>query len=92
MKIIKDSDASYKNIELKDSTVILGDGSALDSIAFTAFAIDFEERMENETGYEYILVVDEIFKLHNEKLPLTVASMAAHINTLVAKNQKKSLK
>ena len=89
LKRVKNSDPSYKGIKLSDSAVVLGDGGFLDSIAFTAFAVDFEERMERELEREYTLDVSEILALKTEKNRLTVSSMAAHVAVLAAKKQKK---
>ena len=55
LETVKDSDSVYGSLKLNGQTVILGRSSPFDSIAFTAFATDFEERIEDETGLACVL-------------------------------------
>lgn len=70
---VKESESVYRSLELNNETVLLGEGSALDSIAFTHFVVGFEERMEDETGNEYAFELDKVYDF---KSPLTVAQLA----------------
>ena len=88
LKNVKDSEAVYQNLELSDETIILGNQSPFDSIAFTAFATDFEEKMEDEIGEQYVLNLEEIFSLHGRKTKITVKELAKLVNKLVGSSKK----
>lgn len=84
LKNVKDSDPFYATLELNGQTVVLGAGGPFDSIAFAAFAVDFEEKMERETGEEYTLQLEEIFALQKGKANLTVDETAKHVAKLLS--------
>ncbi len=79
LKKVKEAEEIYKNLPLNDQTIVLGRGGAFDSIAFTAFATDFEEKMEDETGSEFILKMDELFSKSKGKSDFTVADLARFV-------------
>ena len=83
LETVKDSDSAYGSLKLNGQTVILGRSSPFDSIAFTAFATDFEERIEDETGLPYVLRVDEIYRLHGKGAGIRVADMAKYVTQLI---------
>lgn len=83
LKNVKDSDPSYRELELNDNTIVLGNGGSLDSIAFTVFATDLEEKIEDETGKEYVLKVDEILAFQEGKSAIVVGEMARVVSRLV---------
>ena len=85
---VKNSDSVYETLELNGKTVVLGVGGPFDSIAFTAFAVDLEEMIEEETGKEYMLQVEEIFALQNGKPDVTADEIAKHVTKLL--NEKYS--
>jgi hypothetical protein len=89
LKTIKESEATYRNLVLNDQTTILGINSPFDSIAFTAFATDLEEKLEDETGVEYALRVDEIFRLHGKKSAIRVQEMAKLISQHMTQTSRK---
>ena len=76
LKNVKESESVYKSLEINDGTLLLGEGSALDSIAFTHFVVGLEERMEDTTGQAYVFELD---KLYDFKSPLTAAQLADKI-------------
>ncbi len=83
LKSVKDSDPSYRELELNDRTIVLGNGGSFDSIAFTAFATDLEEKIEDETGKEYVLKVDEILASQEGKTAIIVGEMARVVTKLI---------
>ena len=77
---VKSSEDTYSDLDLNEKTVVLGRGGPFDSIAFTAFATDFEEKMEDETGSEFVLRVDEILSQSKGKSNLTVEDLAKFVS------------
>ena len=73
---VKESESVYQSLVLNDETILLGEGSWFDSIAFTHFVVGFEERMEDATGKEYTFEIDRFYEDH---LPLTVARLAEQV-------------
>ena len=88
LKSVKDLESTYKDLVLNESTIVLGNKSLFDSIAFTAFATDFEEKMEDELGEPYVLNLEEIFTLHGGKTTITVKDLAKLVNKLVESPKK----
>ncbi|MSR78325.1 MAG: hypothetical protein EXS63_08920 [Candidatus Omnitrophica bacterium] len=72
---VKESEPVYQSLALNEGTILLGEGSSLDSIAFTHFVVGFEERMENATGEEYEFQLDKFY----DQLPLTVDYLAGQV-------------
>ncbi len=89
LKTVKESEPAYRNLALNDQTPILGKTSALDSIAFTAFATDLEEKVEDETGNPYVLRVEEITRAHGKQTPIRVADLARAIAGQIQKPVRK---
>ena len=83
---VKNSDAAYKTLELNAKTVVLGAGGPFDSIAFTAFAVDLEEKIEKEIGREYTLDLEKMFSRQNGKADMTVEEIAKHVTGLIHEN------
>ena len=73
LKNVKESESVYKSLAVNDDTVLLGEGSFLDSIAFTHFVVGFEEKMEDATGQDYVFELD---RLYDFKSSLTAAHLA----------------
>ncbi|MDD5218857.1 MAG: hypothetical protein PHS88_12270 [Candidatus Omnitrophica bacterium] len=92
LRNVKSADATYADVVINDKTVVLGAGSAFDSIAFTAFATELEETIEDAAGVDYAVNVDEICALHKGKPALKVSEMAKIITQLVSRKGKKSKK
>lgn len=66
-------------ITVQEGTVILGSGSPLDSLAFVTFITDLEDRISNETGKEFYLVLTEIHEFNGENQCLTAGRLADYI-------------
>jgi hypothetical protein len=71
-------------LAIAPETVLLGSGSELDSMAFVTFFSDLEDRIQQRTGGEYYLVLNEIAPGESDGPELTVASLARHIERLTA--------
>lgn len=83
LEAVKDSDSTYQSLEFNAETVLLGRSSPFDSIAFTAFATDLEEKIEDKTGLPYVLRVDEIYRLHGKRTGIRVSEMAQYVTQLI---------
>jgi hypothetical protein len=79
LSAIKQSDEMYHTLELNDETIILGPTSAFDSVVFTAFAADLEEKIEQETGSAFELNVERIFENHVGEQTIQVKHLADSI-------------
>lgn len=66
-------------ITVQQDTVILGAGSPLDSLAFVTFITDLEDRISNEVGKEFYLVLAEIHEFNGENQCLTAGKLADYI-------------
>ncbi len=86
---VKEAESVYRNLVLSDATIVLGSGSPFDSIAFTAFATSLEEKIEDETGEEYVLKVDEIFTGQDAEKGLSVRTLASRIAKLLGQGARK---
>ena len=77
LKNVQANDATYAGIAVNDQTLVLGPGSPFDSIAFTAFATDLEEKIEDATGEPFVLKVDELFsRLKGRKMTAEAIALA----------------
>jgi len=57
LKKVKDADPACQDWVLNESTIVLGEGSAMDSIAFTFFVTECEETIETETHHRLPLIL-----------------------------------
>ncbi len=90
---VKEFDSSYKKMKIHDSTILLGDKSELESIAFTVFITQLEEKIEAEAGIDYSLDLSEILEGDSKaaKSPdLSLEMMARGISRHLAATPKKS--
>jgi len=85
LKSVKDSEDTYQNVDVNERTIVLGINSPFDSIAITAFITDLEENIEDATGSEYILKVDEILSQSKGKSNLTIADLARFVSEKVTR-------
>jgi len=77
---VRDADQTSKDWALNESTIVLGAGSPMDSIAFTFFVTEFEEKMENETQQQFTLNLEELYGNRDAaKIRLSVDELARHI-------------
>lgn len=87
LEMVKQFDASYKKLQINDRTILMGDKSELESIAFTVFVTQLEEKVEAETGTPYTLNLDEISKAE-AKSDLSLEVMAKAISKSLATASK----
>ena len=71
-------------IEVEPSTVLLGSGTALDSLGFVSVMSEIEDRLSTMTGREMMLLFDEIHAFNPDKSSLTAGTLAAFIDQLPA--------
>lgn len=69
-------------IAVSPDTVLLGSGSELDSMAFVTFVTDLEDRIQQRTGGDYYLVLNEIAQFNIDRPELTVDALARYIERL----------
>lgn len=71
------------DVNVTPGTVLLGEGSPLDSLSFVTLMSDIEERLSAQTGREVFLLFDEIHEFNPDKSSLTVATLAAFMDRLL---------
>jgi hypothetical protein len=69
-------------LAISDDTVLLGGGSELDSMGFVTFVSDLEDRIQQRTGQEHYLVLNEIAQFNIDRPELTVDALARYIERL----------
>ena len=89
LQLIGDSIAGLRRVGLIEEdltvtgdTVLLGSGSALDSIAFVTLVTDIEERLNRETGKELYLVLTDIHEFNTDSAHLSAALLARYMAKL----------
>lgn len=85
VKKVKESGLIKKDFQLNDDTVLLGMWGVMDSIAFVTFVTDLEESIEEETGREFVVRLQEIHDLNQGKTALIVKDMARLLAKLMEK-------
>lgn len=65
-----------------EQTIVLGNGSVLDSISFITFITDIEDKLQEVTGKELYLVLNEINNFNVDNPNLTVGGLATYLATL----------
>ena len=85
---VRQSEPVYQDVALDEGTILLGPGTPFDSIAFTAFAVGLEEKIEKEAGIEFALEVAEIF--NPGEGGLSVRELSKRLERLVAQAAEKS--
>lgn len=78
-----DSKIVSKEFPINDDTPLIGMGGNLDSVAFVVFATEVEERIEEEIGREFILKLQEIHDLNEDKDALIVGDMARLVTKII---------
>lgn len=73
-----------ESIAVGADTVILGSGSALDSLGFVTFVSDMEERVSEETGADHYLILTEIHEFNAEQSFLSAGTLASYIEKITA--------
>jgi hypothetical protein len=74
--LIRSGTIETEKVKVTHETVLLGEGALLDSIGFVTFVTDMEDRMEEKTGHECYLVLNEIgeFNINSPSLKAEVLS------------------
>lgn len=67
------------DLVVDESTVLLGIGSELDSVAFVTLVSDLEERLSRETRTEMFLVLDDLHEFNSDNPSLTVGTLAPYL-------------
>jgi acyl carrier protein len=62
-----------------EQTIILGNGSVLDSISFIVFITDVEDQLQEETGQELYLVLNQIDNFNVDNPNLTIEILSKYI-------------
>jgi acyl carrier protein len=74
------------DLVIDDSTVLLGMGSELDSVAFVTLISDLEDRLARETGKDLFLVLDDLHDFNGEDPSLTVRTLAPYLVELAGRS------
>ena len=69
-------------VVVNSDTVILGSGSALDSLGFVTFISDMEERVSDAAGQEHYLILTDIHDFNAEQSFLSAGTLAQYIEKL----------
>lgn len=77
-----ESDAINPIENFEKSSIILGNGSELDSISFITFITDIEDRIQEKTNKEIYLVLSEIDNFNINNPNLTAEGLANYINSI----------
>jgi acyl carrier protein len=75
-----------RDLVVDESTVLLGIGSELDSVAFVTLISDLEERLARETGMDLFLVLDDLHEFNGEDPSLTVRTLAPYLVELAERS------
>ena len=71
-------------VDVDPDTVLLGDGSSLDSMGFVTFVTDVEERLNRATGKDLYIVLTELEELYPGETQLTASMFADYLVQLSA--------
>jgi hypothetical protein len=67
---------------IRPETVLLGEGSPLDSIAFVTFVTEMEDRLSRQSGREVFISLEDIQALDIDNPRLDVSSFAEYVTRL----------
>jgi IMP cyclohydrolase len=67
------------SVTVTGDTIVLGNGSILDSIAFVTFITDLEDRLTRETKKDVFLVLNEIHEFNADNPYLSVDTLVKYI-------------
>jgi acyl carrier protein len=73
------SEMISEKADVNEDTVIIGDDSILDSIAFITLFSEIEDRIDEKTGKEISLVLSEIHDFNKNRNMLTLGILADFI-------------
>ena len=74
-----------QQLKVDSNTVLLGDGSPLESIAFVTFVADLEMRLDRELGETVYLILSDIHEFNPSKSSLTAGTLARYVAATAAR-------
>jgi acyl carrier protein len=81
---LKQTDIIENDIDMDEQTLLLGENSALDSMAFVAFLTDLEERINDQHGRGVSIVLNDIEGFNTYQPHLTVQHIIRYILRITA--------
>jgi acyl carrier protein len=85
-KLLRD-DSRVESPPVGAATRLIGAGGVLDSIAFIDLVTEVEEQVEQEIGREFVLRLQELHDLNENKDFLTVGDMARLLTQIISRNE-----
>jgi hypothetical protein len=91
VKTVRDCDAALKGWVINPEALVLGMKSPMDSVAFTAFVVALEEKIENEINCPYALDFEKLHRsMDFENFHLSVSQIAKYIVASLPPKTKRS--
>lgn len=84
MQSLRRSGIIEAEVDVDPETVLLGEGSSLDSMGFVTFVTDVEERLNRATGKDLYIVLTELEERYPGAAALTAAMFADYLVALSA--------
>ena len=85
--VLEETGTIESKISVEGETVLLGNGAQLESIAFVTFVTEFEDRLQEETGEEHFLVLDEVNSFNVNNPSLKAKTLAEYTVRLISQNE-----
>ena len=82
MRSLRRSGIIEADVEVEPDTVLLGEGSSLDSMGFVTFVTDVEERLNRATGEDLYIVLTELEERYPGAAALTASMFAGYLVAL----------
>jgi hypothetical protein len=73
-----------KEVTFGPDTILLGPGSALDSLAFVTFIAEAEDKLNRLAGRELSLMLNEIHDFNTDSSRLTADVLARYVAKLIS--------
>jgi hypothetical protein len=74
-----------EQVKITEEIVLLGSGALLDSMGFVTLVTDIEDRMEQKTGSECYIELNEISEFDVNSPRLTIGTLAQYLLKLAQK-------
>lgn len=85
MQSLRRSGIIEAEVDVDPGTVLLGDGSSLDSMGFVTFVTDVEERLNRATGKDLYIVLTELEERYPGAAALSAEMFADYLVALSAR-------